>query len=332
MALLAAMRVPPRHAARRAARRIDRHWLRSTLLTLSLIGLVMGAIGGDLGFSVVFLAVCAVGFGFFYLTVPGGKHFGATVANLLAIYGCLFGYYRTVSFPDAANEPTMIAVCLPLIGFMFGCFRRRRLVSSLIRARRFHELLVLPRLARWLPWLVVVGIGGALAPHFHLTAVQQGIGLLVAMVLVAVVLAWRACDVVLLMLDIASVFEAVSGRLDRLVMPVMAFLTYYALLVVVFGCLYRIAEGGVEGAMFTVQGHPQALSFAEALYFSVTTLATVGYGDIIPTAPLVRALAIMEVVTGQLLLLFGFSEIMRSGGPDTEARRRLHHDVVEPPP
>jgi voltage-gated potassium channel len=84
--------------------------------------------------------------------------------------------------------------------------------------------------------------------------------------------------------------------------------------------------------MFLVHNRPAELSFSEAMYFSVITLATVGYGDITPAAPLVRALAMLEVVAGLLLLLFGFAEIMRSGGPDTEHRRHLRRGADEEGP
>ena len=69
----------------------------------------------------------------------------------------------------------------------------------------------------------------------------------------------------------------------------------------------------VEGdGVLTLLGQPGRLSFADALYFSVITIATVGYGDITPSGALVRGLASIEVVLGLLLLLFGFSEIMRT--------------------
>jgi len=81
---------------------------------------------------------------------------------------------------------------------------------------------------------------------------------------------------------------------------------------VVFASLYRLAEMSLGTGQFVVRGAVTNISFADALYFSVITIATVGYGDITPVGPLVRGLASIEVVAGLLLLLFGFSEIMRT--------------------
>jgi voltage-gated potassium channel len=81
---------------------------------------------------------------------------------------------------------------------------------------------------------------------------------------------------------------------------------------VVFACLYRIVEMVMPDAQFRIHGELRGLSVAEALYFSVITLATVGYGDIVPVGAMVRALAAAEVVCGVLLLLFGFAEITRA--------------------
>jgi voltage-gated potassium channel Kch len=41
---------------------------------------------------------------------------------------------------------------------------------------------------------------------------------------------------------------------------------------------------------------------ANALYFSFVTLATLGYGDIVPASDLTRRLAVVEAVIGQLYL------------------------------
>lgn len=44
------------------------------------------------------------------------------------------------------------------------------------------------------------------------------------------------------------------------------------------------------------------LDLARAIYFSFVTLATLGYGDIVPTSDTARGLAILEAVSGQMYL------------------------------
>ena len=301
---------------KRVLHRVDRHWLRAVLFTLVLIGLVAAGIGADFAVAAVVLVICGLGFGFFYLIFPGGSHFGVTVANALAVYVCVFVYFRDANFGGASESASMLAVALPVTGFLIGCFARRRRVAASIHARRSHDVVHLPRLDRWIPMLAVVGAASFALPKFDVTDAAQGQILVGAMTIIAATVAYAARDVVVLLIDIALVFESVTVRLDRLLMPVMAFLTFYSLLVVVFACLYRIADLTLATPAFVVLGHPAHISFADALYFSVITIATVGYGDITPLGPLVRGLASVEVVLGLLLLLFGFSEIMRTSRRD----------------
>ena len=54
-----------------------------------------------------------------------------------------------------------------------------------------------------------------------------------------------------------------------------------------------LVPGGPPGALLGGQ-------YAELLYFSYITLATVGYGDIYPTHPITRNLAAFEAVAGQI--------------------------------
>jgi voltage-gated potassium channel len=166
-------------------------------------------------------------------------------------------------------------------------------------------------------------------PRYELGAMQQGLALLAAMVVVTLFVSVSVRDVVLVMIDIAMVFEGVAARLDRLVRPLMAFLTFYALLVVVFACLYRIADLTARTPQFALHASPARISFVDSLYYSVATITTLGFGDIAPSSFLARALTGMEVVTGILMLLFGFSEIMRSSGSDRDGR--LRNERPRPP-
>ena len=49
---------------------------------------------------------------------------------------------------------------------------------------------------------------------------------------------------------------------------------------------------------------------ADALYFSVVTMATRGYGDIAPVGHSARLLSVLEIVSGVLLLVVGVSASM----------------------
>jgi voltage-gated potassium channel len=298
------------------ARLIDRHWLRATLATLVLVGLVAAALGADLPVALGSLAICGLGFGFFYLLFPGGSHFGVTMANALAVYACLFVFFRDANFAAASEIASTIGLALPVVAFLGGCFWRRRRIASSIAARRREQAVHLPRMDRWLPAIILVGAASFALPLLNLPAAHQDAALLGAMALIGAAAALAAREVVVLLIEIAMVFEGVTARLDRLLMPVMAFLTFYSLLVVVFACFYRIADLTNGVPQFLVSGQPVHLGFGDALYFSVITIATVGYGDITPSGPLVRGLAAVEVVLGLLLLLFGFSEIMRTRSPD----------------
>jgi voltage-gated potassium channel len=310
--------------------RLDRHWLRSIGFTLFLVGLIAGAIGADWTSTLSSLVTCAVGFGFFYLLFPGGAHFGMTVANFLAIYACVYEFFRDANFPAAPQPFALGAVAMPVLGFLICCVVRRRQVYSIIHARRIRELDHLPRVTSWFLGAVAVGAATFAIPRFELDAPEQGIALLAAMAVITLFVVASVRDVVLVMIDIAMVFEGVAARLDRLVRPMMAFLTFYALLVVVFACLYRIADLTARMPQFALHASPARISFVDALYYSVATITTLGFGDISPTSLLVRALTGMEVVSGILMLLFGFSEIMRSAGTDREARMRPERRT--PPP
>lgn len=311
--------------------RLDLHWLRSIGFTVSLVGLVAAAIGAGWTITLGSVATSAVGFGFFYLLFPGGAHFGMTVANFLAIYACMFEFFRSTNFPQAPTALALIGLGLPVFGFLFGCFLRRRRVFAIIRAHRTRELEHLPRLTRWFLRTLLVGAASFALPQLALGPLAQGITLLVSMAAITVLVVIAVRDVVLMMIDVAAVFESVTARLDRLVLPLVAFVTFYALIIVVFACLYRIADLTNPAPQFAIHAHAARISFNDALYYSVASITTLGFGDIVPSTELVRALTGLEVVSGVLMLLFGFSEIMRGAGPDSRPRPPLPGPPPRPP-
>ncbi len=325
-------RSPVEAPIRRRVTRLDLHWLRSIGFTVVLVGLVAAAIGADWSITVGSIAASAVGFGFFYLLFPGGAHFGMTVANFLAIYACMFEFFRSANFAGAPTEFALPALVLPVLGFLSGCLLRRRQMFAIIRASRVRHLQHLPRLTGWFIGTIAVGAASFALPRLALNPTAQGLTLLASMVVISAIVVLAVREVVLVMIDVATVFESVTARLDRLVLPMMAFTTFYALIVVVFACLYRIAELTTSEPQFAVHAQAARISFSDALYYSVATITTLGFGDIAPSGQLVRALTGLEVVSGILMLLFGFSEIMRGAGPDSRPRPTLPEPRLPPSP
>jgi voltage-gated potassium channel Kch len=77
-----------------------------------------------------------------------------------------------------------------------------------------------------------------------------------------------------------------------------AALSAYLLAGIYLGLSYWVLEQMKPG-MFSFTGE---FSQASAIYFSFVTLATLGYGDIVPRADVARGIAIVEGVGGQLFL------------------------------
>ena len=85
----------------------------------------------------------------------------------------------------------------------------------------------------------------------------------------------------------------------RVTLPlVLGLLCAYLLIGLAFALVYAIV-GTLAPPAFS-RG-PSGIS--EAVYFSFTTLTTVGYGDVTPANSLVRAISVAEAIAGQLYLV-----------------------------
>ena len=74
----------------------------------------------------------------------------------------------------------------------------------------------------------------------------------------------------------------------------------YLVLALFFAQLYLLLlEWNHTSFNLDVAGHPPQLLQSTLLYFSLVTLATVGYGDILPVSETARTLAVIEATVGQ---------------------------------
>jgi hypothetical protein len=94
----------------------------------------------------------------------------------------------------------------------------------------------------------------------------------------------------------------------------------YLLLGLGWAWIYRLSLLLAPGAIVIANSPDQdLLAGTQLVYFSFTTLTTVGYGDIVPVHAVVRSLANIEALIGQLypVILIG-RLISPGGGPDRQ--------------
>jgi hypothetical protein len=292
-------------------------WLRATAFSLALAILVAWGVG-DAGWLLPAAVIAAAGggLGFLYWLFPRGVHFAIGTSAGLALYATLFVVLGRAQFPLAPDWARAIAFLLPLLAFLGMAWWRRREVGPLVTRQSEAELEKLSHSAPWLLYAGLVGLVCFVLPVNRMDPAVQAAALLGAMAAIAGIVASAERNVVRLLVDVSLIMREISTRLRHLVVPASAFLLLYAMLVVVFAAAYRIADGLSATRLFHGPGGPIGITYSDALHFSVATLSTVGYGDIQPADDGIRVLASLQVVAGQLLLLFGFAEIMRarSGG------------------
>ena len=84
---------------------------------------------------------------------------------------------------------------------------------------------------------------------------------------------------------------------------IYAALSVYLLAGLFFGLLHWAIELTWPGSFAEPgAGPPARFALSTAIYFSFVTLATLGYGDVVPRTEVARGLAVLEAVGGQLYI------------------------------
>jgi len=90
---------------------------------------------------------------------------------------------------------------------------------------------------------------------------------------------------------------------------ILAALCVYLMLALIWGVAYQVIETvnpgsfAIPAAMIEGAANPEREVSGALQYFSYVTLTTLGYGDILPVAPLARSFAITEALIGQIFLV-----------------------------
>jgi hypothetical protein len=116
---------------------------------------------------------------------------------------------------------------------------------------------------------------------------------------------------------IVGVLRSLREKQAVTVEAVLGVLCVYILLGMFFAALYGTIEHLGSGSFFA-QGTKATVS--NCLYFSFTTLTTVGYGDLTASSNLGHTLSVCEALIGQIYLVTVVSVIVANLGRRRQAR------------
>lgn len=305
--------------------------VKATLFTIIVIGLVALALVGMRSWWFIgsLLVIVIAATAFFHVTFPGTRFFAVAFANSLAAYACVFNLFVEANFVGVGTPALVAGFALPIAAFCLAAGLQRQRVRAVIEAEQVRDEL---RITSALTWLLPVFAIGALTfalPRLGLGHPALDVAFLASMAAIAATVLFVGPMVAAFLIDTGLLFEAFFEQTSRALVAAFAFLTFYSVLVIVFAALYRILDLISSVPSFIITWQSRKISFVESLYFSVITMATVGYGDITPLSDLARLIAAVQVVVGILLLLFGFSEILSY--TRDRGRRPYHRQGGRPP-
>jgi voltage-gated potassium channel len=288
------------------------NWVAPSAFTVLLIGLIAVATFDPARwtFAVAMPVMVGLAVAFFYSQFSGSRFFVFALANALGVYATIFQFFLVTNFAKVESPILEAGFALPILAFIAGAWRQRQRIRAIIAAQKVDDERSVLATLIWLVPVFAVGILTFVLPGLSLQPLTANAILIVAMTAIAAVVFAVSPMVSAFLIDSGRLFEEFFLRVRGLAVAAFAFVMFYLVLVILFASIYRILDLISGSPNFKFTGAPHHISFPEALYFSIVTMATVGYGDVTPLSDFARVVASIQVVLGVLLLLFGFSEIM----------------------
>ena len=278
--------------------------LSGIVYTVLLLVLITTALHIDsLLMSAAVVASAAAVAGIVHRCLPESPILPLVLANAIGVYACALVFTIEILFPETGDLAAFAAYLIPLAGFMAGLLINRDQLEpsdSRIDGGTIWCGLSIAVIVASLALLHVDGFDDFL-PTFALFGFAVGLGG------VAYLSSQTIAD---FMTETGDLFRDFFATIRDLIRPAYAFFTFYLLFVIVFASLYSIIDYISITPHFSIQGELRDIGFLEAIYFSLITFSTVGYGDMTPVSHAARIVVTIQVLTGVVLTLFGFFAIM----------------------
>jgi len=160
------------------------------------------------------------------------------------------------------------------------------LVLALVLSVRRGKLISNGIIVLALAWMIISWIGPHISP-FGSNQVLPAATNILALAIVILATAFIVSDVLFAKrID----FDILSGGV-----------AVYLLIGIAWALVHTLVERTVPGSFHNLATSSEPLT-VDAIYFSLTTLTTLGYGDIAPISTMARMLAVLEAVTGVIYL------------------------------
>lgn len=302
----------------------DRRWLLGFAFTAALFLLIAAATseGGSDPIGLVMAVLVLATIGMLYSFFPRRHLFAIGVANFLVLYTAVYSFFVESNFQVLPRWMLLLGFVVPVVAFVAGVWLRREEINRIVAADEPSEFHQFGNVSRWMIPLIFIAASSFFVSEFGLGEEGQAVIFFAMMLAIGAIVLMVSEDLCTFLLQTSLLFEWFFGRMKALLVPAVGFFVFYTLIVLVFACLYRIVDLA-EVRNFVILGEARPIEFTESLYFSIVTLSTVGYGDIIPATPLVRFLVAVEIISGVLLMLFGFAEFISYG---RERAKRQHRE------
>ena len=284
--------------------------LAGIVYTVILLALITAALHIDsILMSLAVIASAAAVAGIVHRCLPESPILPLVLANAIGVYACAFVFVVEILFPETGNLAAFCSYLIPLIGFTAGLLINRDPIHVSDRGIEDGPTwdggsiwcgLSIAIIAASVASLYVDGLDDVL-PTFALFGFSVGLGGL------AYVSSQTIADA---MTETGDLFRDFFATIRELVRPAYAFFTFYLLFVIIFASLYSIIDHISIAPHFSIQGEVRDIRFLEAIYFSLITFSTVGYGDMAPVSHAARIVVTIQVLIGVVLTLFGFFAIM----------------------
>jgi hypothetical protein len=121
-------------------------------------------------------------------------------------------------------------------------------------------------------------------------------------------------------LSVVGLFSFLKGARSVLNAHLYTAVSIYLLLGLVWFALYSAIEDFYPDSILRSSSTAMAARPSELLYFSLITLSTIGYGDVVPLYAEVRILAALEGITGVLYVAITVALLVSAYKPQSTSR------------